>query len=253
MLKREAGRRERTRIRLAKTRRGIAGIRRDWRPASRRIADSAYLVAVKDLRVEAMTRSAWARSRNRENTQKARGMKPSTFLCKTQGLSLSRGKASGSLPCPKGTRVRRALAPPPLPSASLAAGDAGTAPAPGWGREASTANCAAGPCDHRHTGDIHQALRIPKRLLAVLAIVQDGSTWRDAAIAIEARQDAPRAARRGRAAYRVNAIADLIDGIGLATSHTTLPCRMDGALAYCKSVQSLRQRTERNWVWKGAR
>ncbi len=58
--RRGSGRRERTRIRLAKTRRGIAGIRRDWRHrVSRRIADSAYLVAVEDLRVEAMTRSAW--------------------------------------------------------------------------------------------------------------------------------------------------------------------------------------------------
>ena len=57
--KRASGRRERTRARLAKTRRRIAGRQRDWRHrTSRALADSAWTVAVEDLRTRAMTASA---------------------------------------------------------------------------------------------------------------------------------------------------------------------------------------------------
>ena len=50
---------ERPRIRLAKTRRRQAGIRRNWRhDVSREIADNAHTVIVEDLRVHNMTRSA---------------------------------------------------------------------------------------------------------------------------------------------------------------------------------------------------
>ena len=52
-------RRERTRLRLAKTKRRIAGRRRAWRHlVSRRLADAAHTVAVEDLKVKAMTASA---------------------------------------------------------------------------------------------------------------------------------------------------------------------------------------------------
>ena len=52
-------RRERTRLRLAKTHRRIAHKRHDWRhQASRRIAAMAHTVAVEDLKVKAMTASA---------------------------------------------------------------------------------------------------------------------------------------------------------------------------------------------------
>ncbi len=57
--KRGSGRRERTRARLAKTRRRIAGRQRDWRHrTSRALADSAWTVAVEDLRTRTMTASA---------------------------------------------------------------------------------------------------------------------------------------------------------------------------------------------------
>ena len=57
--KRGSGRRERTRTRLAKTKRRLAGMRRDWRHhVLRALADAAFTVAVEDLRVRSMTRSA---------------------------------------------------------------------------------------------------------------------------------------------------------------------------------------------------
>ncbi len=57
--KRGSGRRERTRARLAKTRRRLSGMRCDWRHhVSRTVADAAHTVAVEDLRVRNMTRSA---------------------------------------------------------------------------------------------------------------------------------------------------------------------------------------------------
>ena len=53
------GRRRRTRVKLSRTCRRIAGIRSNWcHQTSRRIADAAHTVAVEDLNTKGMTRSA---------------------------------------------------------------------------------------------------------------------------------------------------------------------------------------------------